>query len=135
MLVGFKKIFTAARKRNLTRSSLIRPASLLMIGIGLFSFLWAIYFSFWPMQGYEWQPGFSLEHLQAFVELPGILVIFLKTLTKVLILATDMTEMAFSVAWYSGQKHQGRKGALSMLVAITPFWTILITTSTRERGC
>jgi len=123
MSVRLKKILTAARKRNLTRISLVAPASLLMVCIGLFSFVWAIYFSFWPMQGFEWEPGFSLEHYRALVESPGILLIFLKTLAKVLVLATVTTAMAFPVAWYGGQKLQGRKGTLFILVAIAPFWT------------
>lgn len=123
MSAELKRLFTTVRKRNFTLISLIAPASLLMIGIGLFSFIWAIYFSFWPMQGHEWEPGFSLEHYRALITSPGILVIFLKTLAKVLILATVTTAMAFPVAWYGGQKLQGRKGTLFILVVIAPFWT------------
>lgn len=123
MSTGFKEIVTAARERKLTSISLVTPAILLMVGIGLFSFVWAIYFSFWPMEAYDWQPGFSLEHYRELVASPGILVIFLKTLAKVLILATVTTAMAFPIAWYGGQKLQGRKGTLFILVAIAPFWT------------
>lgn len=123
MSVGIKQIFTTARNRNLTNLSLIAPATLLMVGIGFFSFIWAIYFSFWPMEGYQWQQGFSLEHYRTLVDSPGILFIFLETLAKVLILATVTTAMAFPVAWYGGQKLQGRTGTLFILVAIAPFWT------------
>lgn len=123
MSVSLKQLVTVARKRYITHLSLVTPASLLMIGIGLFSFVWAIYFSFWPMQGNIWQQGFSLEHYESIVASPGILVTFLKTLGKVLILAVVTTAMAFPVAWYGGQVLQGRKGTLFILVAIAPFWT------------
>lgn len=123
MSVGLKRILTTARKRSLTSLLLISPAGILMIGLGMFAFLWAIYFSFWPMEGNIWEPGFSLEHYAAVLESPGILLIFLTTLAKVLLLATVTTVMALPIAWYGGQKLQGRAGAFLILVAIAPFWT------------
>lgn len=123
MSTGLERAFTAVRNRTLSDLLLILPASLVMIGVGLFAFVWAVYFSFWPMEGNLWRPGLSLEHYEALVASPGILTIFLKTLGKVVLLAVVTTAMAFPVAWYGGQKLQGRKGALFILVAIAPFWT------------
>ena len=123
MSVDSQRILTAVRKRNLTPLALIAPASVFMIGIGALAFVWAVYFSFWPMQGNLWSPGFSLEHYRTLVASPGILTIFLKTLGKVLLLAIITTTMAFPLAWYGGQKLSGRKGALFILIAIAPFWT------------
>lgn len=111
------------RQRDLNKLLLIAPATLFMISIGVLSFVWAIYFSFWPMQGNLWSPGFSLEHYAQIFSSFGTLIIFLKTLAKVLLLAVVTTAMAFPVAWYGGQVLSGRKGALFILIAIAPFWT------------
>jgi spermidine/putrescine transport system permease protein len=118
-----KHIFTGERKRNLTALLLTTPAVVVMVGLGLFALVWAIYFSFWPMQGNIWNPGFSLEHYRTLIASPNILTIFLKTLGKVLLIAVITTALAFPIAWYGGQKLTTRKGTLLILVAIAPFWT------------
>lgn len=123
MSVGFETLSTAVREHELRNLLLVLPAAVFMIGIGLFAFVWAIFFSFWPMDGFVWNPGFTLAHYAEIVESPGILSIFLKTLGKVFVLAVVTTAMAFPVAWYGGQKLEGRAGALFILVAIAPFWT------------
>lgn len=118
-----KHIFTGQRKRNLSALLLTMPAVVIMVGLGLFALIWAIYFSFWPMQGNIWNPGFSLEHYRTLIASPSILTIFLKTLGKVLLIAVITTALAFPIAWYGGQKLTTRKGTLLILVAIAPFWT------------
>lgn len=123
MSTTIDRILAGAQKRSLTSLLLTAPAVLVMIGIGLFSLVWAIYFSFWPMEANLWQPGFSLEHYIELFSSLQILTIFLKTLFKVLLIAVVTTALAFPVAWYGGQKLDGRKGSLLVLVAIAPFWT------------
>ncbi|SDY12781.1 ABC transporter permease [Halopenitus persicus] len=117
------RIRSHGRGRTLRDLALTAPAVAVMVGIGLFSLVWAIYFSFWPMEGNLWNPGFSLEHYRALFDSTRTVAIFAKTLAKVLVIAVVTTAMAFPVAWYGGQTLDGRAGALFILVAIAPFWT------------